>query len=167
MVAESLISTLGGSLIGGIFRCIPEFLKFFDAKNERKHELAMQDKAIEFRKVEGSIKLDEIVAQDQANYNDKAMEALVSAVAGQDKITGVKWIDGFSHLMRPLITLQWVILLYPAVIMAGFFIAINSGTNALEALVKVFGLEEKALVGAIVNFWFLDRVFKSVKVGLK
>jgi hypothetical protein len=112
-------------------------------------------------------KIDEIGAADQANFNDKSLEALMTAIQGQETPSGVKWIDGFSKLMRPLITFQWVIILYPMVIIAGFFLAVNSGVGALNALQGVFGQEEKGLVGAIVNFWFLDRVFARVKVGGK
>jgi hypothetical protein len=155
--------TLAGSLLGGIFRCIPEIMKFFDAKNERKHELNMQDKAIEFQKLKGNQRIDEIVETGQQTWNAGAIDTLKSAIESQFRPSGVKWVDALSTLMRPLITLQWVVILYPAVIIAGFFIAINQGTGALDALVKVFGSEEKALVGAILNFWFLGRVFDKVK----
>ena len=37
MIAESLL----GSLLGGVLRIAPEFLKFFDRKNERLHELSL------------------------------------------------------------------------------------------------------------------------------
>lgn len=160
-------ATLIGTIIGVVGRAIPEVLKFFDAKNERKHELDMQDKLIEVERMRSMNKIDEIGAADQANFNDKSLDALMTAIQGQEMPSGIKLIDGFSKLMRPLITFQWVIILYPMVICAGFFLAIDSGVGALNALQGVFGPEEKGLVGAIINFWFLDRVFARVKVGGK
>ena len=45
-----MIETLLGGLLGGAFRLAPEILKWLDRKEERGHELAMQDKALEFEK---------------------------------------------------------------------------------------------------------------------
>jgi hypothetical protein len=43
-----MIETLLGGLLGGAFRLAPEILKWLDRQGERGHELAMQDKALEF-----------------------------------------------------------------------------------------------------------------------
>ena len=158
-----MISTLLGGLMGGIFRFLPELLKFLDAKNERSHELAMQDKALEFQKLKGDQRIDEINAQGQQDWNTRALDALKAAIEGQDAPNGIKWIDGFSKLMRPLITLQWVVFLYPAVIVGSFIVHVQSGMPVLQALPLVFGEQEKALVAGILNFWFLGRVFDRVK----
>ena len=47
-----MIETLLGGLLGGAFRLAPEILKWLDRKGERGHELAMQDKALEFEKLD-------------------------------------------------------------------------------------------------------------------
>ena len=52
-----------GSLLGGVFRLIPEVLKSFDKKNERTHELAMFDKQCDLEKTRGAQKLQEIGAE--------------------------------------------------------------------------------------------------------
>jgi hypothetical protein len=158
-----MTATLIGGLLGGIFRLLPEIMKYLDARNERKHELAMQDKAIEFERIRGAQRLEEIRTQGQQDWNVGALETLKTALAGQDTPSGVKWIDGLSKLMRPLITIQWVVFLYPAVIICGFVVLVQSGTSVLQALPAVFGPEEKALVAGILNFWFLGRVFDRVR----
>ena len=48
-----MIETLLGGLLGGAFRLAPEILKWMDRNGERSHELAMQDKALEFEKLRG------------------------------------------------------------------------------------------------------------------
>lgn len=160
---QIIMETLLGGLLGGIFRIIPEIMKFFDAKNERKHELDMQDKALEFQKLKGNQRIDEIVEQGQQDWNEGAIGALKSAIEAQTKPSGIKWVDSLSVLMRPLITFQWVIILYPAVIICQIVALFVSGDSLWQAIPKVFGEDEKAIVAAILNFWFLGRVFNKVK----
>lgn len=160
-----MIETLAGALLGGVFRVVPEVLKWLDRKDERKHELSMQDKAIEFQRVKGDQRMDEIVAQGQQDWNVGALNALQASIEAQAKPSGVRWIDGFNALIRPLMALQWVIVLYPAVLIASYVLAVDAGVAPLAALVQVFGPEEKAFTAAIANFWILNRVFAHVNTG--
>ncbi len=159
-------STLIGGAVGGILRLIPEVFKWLDRKDERKHELAMQDKALDFEKLRGSQKIDEIKANAEKEYDTGAINALIEAIKGQDTPSGVRWIDGLSKLMRPIITIQWVVILYPAVIVAGFITLLFATTDQItfkkvaETLPMIFGESEKAICAGIINFWFLDRVLK-------
>lgn len=152
--------TLLGSLLGILARLAPEVFKFFDAKNDRKHELDMQDKALEFQKLKGFQKLDEITLAGQVEYDAKSLDVLTEAIRGQDAPSGIKWIDGFSKLMRPLITFQWVILLYPAVVITSFVVLITQGVPLITAMNSVWGQDEKTMVAGIINFWFLDRILR-------
>jgi len=156
--------TILSFIFGGLFRLAPEVLKFFDAKNDRKHELDMQDKAIEFQKLKGNQVIDEINTQGQVDWDKGALDVLKTSIDSQFRPSGVKWIDGLSSLIRPMITIQWVVLLYPTVIVATFCIAVfNNNVPPLVAIVQCFGEPEKALVAAILNFWFVGRVFDKVK----
>jgi hypothetical protein len=76
-----MIETLLGGLLGGAFRLAPEILKWLDRKGERGHELAMQDKALEFEKLRGAQRMDEIGAGADAAWNVGAIETLREAVA--------------------------------------------------------------------------------------
>lgn len=145
-------------IFGGLLRLVPEFFKYLDKKNERLHELSMQDKMIEFQRLKGDQRVDELRTAGDVEWNTGAIEALKTAIEGQDKPSGVKWIDGLSKLIRPIITIQWVILLYPGVIVAGFMLAVTSGTGPLEALKACFGEHERAVVAFIIDFWFVGRV---------
>ena len=64
-----MIETLLGGLLGGAFRLAPEILKWLDRKGERGHELAMQDKALEFEKRRGAQRMAEIGAGADATWN--------------------------------------------------------------------------------------------------
>jgi hypothetical protein len=161
------VFTILSGIFGGLLRLVPEVLKFFDAKNDRKHELDMQDKALQFQKLKGSQKVEEITTQGQADYAKGSLDALVTAIRGQETPSGIKLIDGFSKIMRPLITFQWVVLLYPAVIVASFILAIQSGVPVSEAIKNSFGPEEKAIVSFIIDFWFVGRVLEAGRKLMK
>lgn len=157
---DGLTALLGGGL-GGLLRLAPEILKWIDRKNERQHELSMFDKQLEADKQRADMKLAEVNAAGQFQLDASGLDALKEAIKGQSQMTGVPWVDALNQLMRPLITLQWVILLYPAAIVATYTLMLQSGDGALNALLKVFGPDEKAMVAGIVNFWFLDRVIRK------
>ena len=157
--------TLIGALVGGIFRIVPEVLTIWDRKNERKHEVDMQDKAIEFQRLKGDQRMDEILGQGQQDWNTGALDALKAAIEAQGKPSGVRWIDGWNALIRPLMATQWVIILYPAFLTASFILSIQSGSPPLDALIGVFGDEERGFTAAIANFYILNRVFAHVRVG--
>jgi len=99
-----LIETLLGGLLGSAFRLAPELLKWLDRKGERGHELSMQDKALEFEKLRGAQRMDEIGASADAALNVGAIETLREAVRTQGEKTGVRWADAQSSSVRPVIT---------------------------------------------------------------
>ena len=158
-----MIETLLGGLLGGVFRIVPEVLKWMDSENERKHELDMQDKQLEFQKLAGTQKMDEIVGQGQVDWNVGALDTLKSAIASQASPSGIKWIDGLSSSVRPVIT-YWFMALFCSVKVALFFSYIDLDITWMEAVRTLWGESDMALFAGIMNFWFLGRVFdKALK----
>ena len=99
-----MIETLLGGLLGGLFRMAPEVLKWLDRRGERGHELATQDKALDFEKLRGAQRMGEIGASADAAWNTGAIEALREAVAAQGPQSGVRWADALSSSVRPTVT---------------------------------------------------------------
>lgn len=157
-----MIETLLGGLLGGTFRLAPEFLKWLDRKGERGHELAMQDKALEFEKLRGTQRMTEIGASADAAWNAGAIEALRDAVRTQGEDTGVHWANALSSSVRPVIT-YWFMALYCAAKTGVFASAIYGGTEWNTALVHAWTEADQALWAGVLNFWFLGRVFDRVK----
>ena len=157
-----MIETLLGSLLGGLFRLAPEVLKWIDRKSERGHELAMQDKALEFEKLRGAQKMAEIGAAADAAWNTGALEALKESIAGQSRITDVKWADALSITVRPIIT-YWFMALYCVAKTAAFTAALNAGADWGQAVIAAWTDADQALWSGVLNFWFLGRVFERVK----
>lgn len=75
--------TLIGTLLGGVFRLLPELFKFLDAKNDRAHELAMLDKQIEADKLKAQQAVDLTHAQTEGAATIEDIKALAVAVQAQ------------------------------------------------------------------------------------
>ena len=157
-----MIETLLGGLLGGAFRLAPEVLKWLDRKGERGHELAMQDKALEFEKLRGAQRMAEISATADGAWNTGAIEALKEAVAAQGRSSGVGWADALSASVRPVIT-YWFMGLYCAAKTAVFIGALTAGVSWGDAIVHAWTQADQALWAGVLNFWFLGRVFDRVR----
>lgn len=157
-----MIETLLGTLFGGIFRMAPEVLKWLDRKDERKHELSMFDKQLEADKLKGDQALAQINAQADANIGAAEIQAIIEATKAQGVQTGIKWVDAFNAIIRPLLALQWLIVLWPAVIIAGFALAVQTGADPLVALKAAFGVDEKAMAASVASFWLVDRSLRKM-----
>ena len=94
------------ALLGGVFgifsSLLPELLKYFKAKEDRKHELAVMDRQLEAQKQGHAQRLEEI----NVDADIRESEALYRTV--QSKETGVKWVDAAlavaTVMVRPVIT---------------------------------------------------------------
>ena len=157
-----MIETLLGGLLGGAFRLAPEVLKWLDRSGERKHELAMQDKALEFEKLRGAQRMAEIGAAAEGAWNVGALEALKESVLAQGRITGVKWVDALSSSVRPVLT-YWFMALYCTAKVAAFIGALNGGFDWIDAVDQAWGQADQALWSGVLNFWFIGRVFDRVR----
>lgn len=137
---ETLLS-LG---LGGLLRLAPEVLNFFDRKNRRKHEVELADKA--------AVKSE--------------IEATGNAVVSQMTVTGIKFVDMMNFAVRPVLTYYWCLFLYTAYLVASYIEITESGTNTVDAILQLFGDNEKSIVNSIITFWFMDRVLRYNKRGI-
>jgi len=156
MIIETILSTV----VGGAFRLAPEVLKWLDRKDERKHEVLMLEKQNEFEKMKAEYaqKLAETQAEERITVTD--IQAIVEATKAQAQQTGIKFVDGFNALIRPLLAFQWLICLWPSILVATFVLSVMDGTPALKAL-SVFGEDEKSLAMSIAAFWLVDRALRK------
>ena len=157
-----MIETLLGGLLGGAFRLAPEILKWLDRKGEPGHELAMQDRALEFEKIRGAQRMSEIGASADAAWNVGAIETLREAVRSQGEKTGVRWADALSSSVRPVIT-YWFMALYCAAKTATVAAAVTGGAGWGVAILYAWTEADQALWAGVLNFWFLGRVFDRVR----
>jgi len=161
-----MIATLIGSIIGLFTRALPEVFKYLNRKNEMKQELEILKQQTEHAKILGALKMQEIQAQGDVDRDIEAIKAINSMSNKQLEKTGFTWVDTLNAAIRPIITLQWVVFLYPTVIITTFVlmlcnIDVLTVTDILYALNMAFGEAEKGIAAGIINFWFLHRVLRK------
>lgn len=157
---EFLASGVLGSLFGGLFRLAPEVLKWFDRKDERKHELEMFKITADLEKLKGEQRLEE----KYVDYSVHEIDAIKDALNGQQKMatSSYKWVSAISALVRPMVT--YVIFgLYVLVKCTMMYVAISTGIPWETVVVNSWGVEDWGLLNMILTFWFVGRSIESRK----
>ena len=155
-----MLETLLGSLLGGVFRIVPEVMKLLDVKNEREHEAKMMEKEMEFAKIKGEISMRETVATMTVAEIGAMSEALKEQ--GQTARAAGKFVSAISALVRPLVT-YWFVALYSAVKIASILMAYEDSGNWKEVLVTSWNPDDMAMLMLILTFWFVGRVWERNK----
>jgi hypothetical protein len=155
-----MIETLLGSLLGGVFRIVPEVMKLWDAKNERQHELAMLGKEMEFAQIKGEISMRE----QETVLMGKELDAMTEALKEQGETARAsgKFISAISAAVRPLVT-YWFVTLYSIVKLASILMAVDAGADWKEVLVSSWSADDMALLMMILTFWFVGRVWDRTR----
>jgi hypothetical protein len=161
-----MLLTILSGLFGGLLRLAPELLKFFDSKNDRQHELAMQDKALEFQKLAGTQKISEIgmqgnidLARADLDSQTAQFAAYQAAFAEQAAAAtaGGKLISAISALVRPAVT-GTVFAMWCAFKLASLYVAITGGSgSAIQGIIATWTQDDAAMLMMIVSFWFVGR----------
>ena len=155
-----MIETLLGSLLGGVFRIVPEVMKLWDAKNEREHELAMLGKEMEFAQIRGEISMRE----QETVLMGKELDAMTEALKEQGETARAsgQFISAISAAVRPLVT-YWFVTLYSFVKLASILMAIDAGAEWKEVLVSSWSEDDMALLMMVLTFWFVGRVWDRTR----
>ena len=156
-----VLSLVGGGL-GGAMRVVPEVMKLLQAKDERKHELAMTKVQLEIdaQRSKGQIE----VLQAQGENQDVAGQQAIflEAVKSQGQLTGVKWIDAVNSTVRPFLTYWWMGI-FTAYKISVIYDAWTSTTAIKEFGARIWDANDWGILSMIITFWFVDRVFKHQK----
>ena len=127
-----MTDVLVGYLLGGAFRLTPELLRWYDRRAERAYHLALLDKP-------------------QRDLPDPRQQLR------QPRTIYHARVEAMSSVMRPLITFWWVVVLYTAALGAQYITLLAAGSEQINAILKLWGPDEKAIVAGIINYWFVDR----------
>jgi hypothetical protein len=151
---ELAASGLLGSIFGGIFRLAPEVLKFFDRKEDRKHELAMFQIQTDLEKMRGQNRIEERYVDHGIAQQQAIQAAFVQQ--GQDSKSSYKWVAALSALVRPLVT-YILFLMYVLVKFILVSHALSTGMPVVEVAQVYWTTDDFAMLMMILTFWFLGR----------
>ena len=144
-MVESLDSTLIGVVSGAVGRLIPEIVKISDKVIDNKHELQL---------LAGSRIVEDNAVNDKVHVDTKSIDlsAIDKIIQITNTPTGNKKIDIITMLVRPHTTyaLLWTY------ITLKFWWYYN---NQFATLQEVWTPDDMMLLGGILGFWFLGRVF--------
>lgn len=155
MIEASLL----GGLLGGVSRVAPELFKFFGAKGERKHELQMLSASVEADKARAAVAMTAADQSIQAAQFTESVSALKEALQGQATKSGNTLLDGINMMVRPTVT-YIVFAMWVLVKMVALYSAMQ--TMAITQAVPLWWNEaDQAMLSAILNFWFMGRVFEK------
>jgi len=155
-----MLETLLGGVFGGVLRLAPEVLKFFDAKNERGHELRMVEAEMKFAQVKGEIAM----RQTEAQMTMAEVDAIGEAFKEQSATARAagKWVAAVSALVRPFVTYLFV-MAYAAVKIAAFLIALEQNGDWKQVALTMWGVDDMAVLNMVLSFWFVGRVYERTR----
>ena len=138
------------AILGALAGMVPALVQLFTLKANNAHQLAMAQLQMQAAKESVALQVD--LAGAQADI--RQTEHIYTFGSGP---SGNRFVDALAVFVRPYITLVffhlWILL---EVFM--FIYAVNSGYD-LGQLVKVlWPAETQAMFGAIIGFWFGDRM---------
>lgn len=149
-----VIGGLAGGLFGGLLRLAPELLKYFDKKDERKHELSMFTLQTDLEKVRGTFRMEEKYV-DFSTEQLKTLQEAFKEQASTARAAG-PFVSAISALVRPGIT--WAIFgMYAAVKVASLGLALSTNADWKEVVVQAWGADDFAMLTMVVSFWFTGR----------
>jgi len=157
---ELLSGGILGSLLGGVFRLVPELLKWLDRKNEREHELKMFEQQCQLTQLQGTLRLEEVREAGKQAVDVGVMDAFKASIESQTemvKMASTSWMAAFSASVRPSIT-YYILLVWSC---AHMWFAIKSGLNSQDTYKLIMSPDFVALVSGVVNYWFLDRTLSK------
>lgn len=164
----SLLSTLGGILLGGL----PKLLDYFQSKQDHKHELELarvqteREKELAALGFAAQAKVEEIRSDQIAMQTEAAM---TQGAQDHDKKVlekASKWVANYIGTVRPTVTYLFVLELLAINGFLAFYLwshpeLIKSIDDVIKYSDLIFSSDEMSMLGGIIGFWFGSRGFKK------
>ncbi|WP_446097986.1 hypothetical protein [Candidatus Liberibacter asiaticus] len=150
-------------LAGGIFRFALRFIpsvfeKIVDVVSEhllQKRSIEYDKMKLEQTRIQSSTQLDLAEIKERIEELKVDQPIRLARVKAQNIKSGVKWIDGFNALIRPLTTLFWIIV-YPLLVIY----LVKEGILSTDPLMILAPFTQE-IIACILGFWYTDKIVQK------
>lgn len=144
--------TILASLVGFISSLIPEIMKFFLDKNDKKHELQILEQQIKIRKETNLSQLEEIIAMNSF----KESQALYKTYK-----TGICWVDALNGTVRPVLAYSFFAI-YTFIKYLQYKV-ISASVTINEIINILWSVDDQAIFAGIISFYFGQRAVSKLR----
>lgn len=138
------------TILGAVTGLAPLLMQWLTLRTTNAHQLELERLRMQAAKEGVALQIDLSNVQADIRQYDRIYDFANAP-------TGVRWIDALAVLVRPYITL--VMFHMWALMKVGVFIAaVNGGLTMAEMLKVVWDEPTTAMFGAIIGFWFGNRM---------
>ncbi len=144
--------TLLASLAGFISSLLPEILKYFLDKSDKRHEIQILEYQIKLKKQNNDNNLSEI----NINGYNSELQALYKTYK-----TGICWVDALNGTVRPVLAYAFFFI-YTFIKYLQYKI-ISVAININDIVTILWNLEDQAIFAGIISFYFGQRALSKIR----
>ena len=144
--------TLLASMAGFISSLIPEILKYFVDKSDKKHEVQLLEYQMKIQKLGHSNRLEEIIAGGSA----EEVRALYKTYK-----TGICWVDALNGSVRPVLAYAFFGL-YTFIKFLQYQV-IAAAINISDIINILWNVDDQAIFAGIISFYFGQRAVSKLR----
>ncbi len=144
--------TLLASMAGFISSLIPEILKYFLDKNDKKHEVQLLEYQIKLQKIGHDNRLEEIIALGST----EEVRSLYKTYK-----TGICWVDALNGSVRPVLAYAFFGL-YTFIKFLQYQV-IAAAVNMLDVIDILWNVDDQAIFAGIISFYFGQRAMSKLR----
>ncbi len=144
--------TLLASLVGFISSLIPEIMKFFLDKNDKKHEIQLLEQQLKMKK-QGYTSLDEVISDN--SY--KEIQALYKTYR-----TGICWVDALNGSVRPVLAYAFFAI-YTFIKYLQYKVIASSSLTLNDIVNILWCVDDQAIFAGIISFYFGQRAVSKLR----
>ena len=141
--------TLFSALIGFLGSAMPEFLKLYQEKKDREHELLIMDRQMEQAAAGHNQRLEEVrIAEDSKQL----------ATLYQTWRSNIGWVDALNGTVRPVLAYAFFFLYFTVKCMQ--FSMMDFSAPLPWQIEALWGEEDRAIFAGIIAFYYGQRAMR-------